>query len=95
MKIDIKQLELYLKDKNYDQVRKIITEAINEPLSDEDKGSVLTSFASAYLQIMNSINSAYRDSLKEAVESMRIINQTETDMVDKLKLEEVKKDLGI
>jgi len=95
MNIDPKQIETLLAEKKYDEVRKIITDAVKEDIPGEEKGAILVGFASAYMTISNAINEQYRDALKEAIAGMEMINKAESETIDQIKLDEVKNNLGI
>ncbi len=95
METQIKQLEELLAGAKYEEAKKLIGEMVQVKLSSEEKGAVLVGIASAYMDISNAINETYRDALKEVIASIELVDKSESDFNDKLKLEEVKKDLGI
>ncbi|MEK7185025.1 MAG: hypothetical protein AAB726_00155 [Patescibacteria group bacterium] len=91
---DIKNIELLLSEKKYDEARAIITAALEAKFSPEEKGAALTGMASVYLDISNTINMRYRDALQEAIAGMKKINSAETDISEKIKLAEVRDKLN-
>ncbi len=94
MDIDISKLESLLAEKKYEEVRAIIRSAVAEEIPEKDRGALLTGLSSAYLDISNSINEAYRQALEEAVAGMKALNAAESKIGDKIRIAEVKASLN-
>jgi hypothetical protein len=93
MPIDIKNIELLLENKKYEEVQALIKEVVGSEISDEEKGAAFVGLASAYIDISNAIDTRYRDALQEAVDGMMAINKAESKTNDKVRIEEVKSSL--
>lgn len=93
MQIDSQKLEQSLREKRYDDVKNIINEIVNSELTEEERGEGLVAFLSVYMEIMNSINIEYRDTLKEILAEMQGLNLSESKMSDQMKLKKVREDL--
>jgi len=94
MEIDIQKIEELLAQKNYDEVRKMITAIVDKKFSDEEKGAALVGLASIYLDISNSIQKDYRDALQEAIAGMQKLNSLDSEVSDKIKLNNVRESLN-
>jgi hypothetical protein len=95
MNIDYKKLEDLLAQKRLQEAGEIIKAAVAEPLTEAEKGAAYTGAASAYLDIMNSINVQYRDALQEAIEAIKKLNKAESGFKDKIAVAEIKEKLNI
>jgi len=94
MDINIPQLESLLSAEKYDEARKVIQAAVNEKMTDEEKGAALSAIAEVYVDLMNAINTEYRDALKEAISGLKIINTAEDKAKDQAELAKVRGGLG-
>lgn len=93
MDTEITKLEKLLAEKNLIEAKKVINGIVSEKMSDLDKGQALVGVASIYLDISNAINENYRATLEEAIAGMKAINSEESKINDKVRVEELKKDL--
>lgn len=90
---DITQLEILLENRDFEGARNMITSIVDEKISEGEKGEVLVDFASAYMQVMNSINERYKTVLEEAIKSMQIIKKSESRTGDHIRIGEVRASL--
>ena len=95
MPIDPQKIDPLLKDKKYDEARKLISDIAAEKMTDKEKGAALVGMASTYMKISNNASLEYKEALAQAIAGFKAINKGETKVNDKLKLEEVRKDLGM
>lgn len=93
MNIDSQKLEQYLAEKKYDEAKAMITDIVNAELTEEERGEGLVGFLSVYVEIMNRVNTQYKDVLKEILADMQGLNLAESKMTDDIKLKKVREDL--
>lgn len=91
---DIQNLETLLAEHKLDEAREVIKSIISAKLSDEEKGDMLIGLSSAYLDIMNSISSDYRDALNEAIKGLEAVSAADSRMTDIIRVAEIKESLG-
>jgi hypothetical protein len=89
MSIDIKKLEEYLIQKNYEEAGKMIQTMVKEKLSAEEKGDVMVGIISAYIEISNMIDERYLEALDDAIESLKKLNKAETKIKESIKIKEL------
>jgi hypothetical protein len=94
MNIDSQKLEQYLAEKKYDEAKQLINDIVNAELTEEERGEGLVAFLSVYMEIMNSVNTAYRDALKEILADMQGLNLAESNSKDKIRLKQVRESLN-
>ncbi len=94
MQIDSQKLEQYLAEQKYDEVKQMINDIVNAELTEEERGEGLVAFLSVYMEIMNSVNTAYRDALKEILADMQGLNLAESNSKDKIRLKQVRESLN-
>jgi hypothetical protein len=94
MAIDISQLETLLGAGKLDEARAIIQAAVNEKMTDEEKGSALATIAEVYVDIQNTINAEHLEALKEAIAGLKIIDAAEDKAKDQEELAKVRGELG-
>ena len=87
---DVQQL---LKDKKYDEARGVISAAVTQKMTPKEKGAALTGTAVAFAKATNNVRAEYLDALKQAIESVKELNKTETKVKEKINLAEVREKL--
>lgn len=95
METEINKLQSLLKEKNFAEATKVIDQIVKAEMTEEEKGGMLVDMASTYMDVVNAVNEEYRDSLKEVIEGLERIKQSESRVSDKVKLAEVKQSLNI
>ncbi len=77
-----------------DEVRAILQEVVNIPLSDIERGEALVTLAMLYVQVKNSIDADFLADLQKTLEALKMINKKEQEVGDVVALEKVRKDLS-
>ncbi len=77
-----------------DEVRAILQEVVNIPLSDIERGEALVTLAMLYVQVKNSIDADFLADLQKTLEALKMINKKEQEVGDVIALEKVRKDLS-
>jgi hypothetical protein len=93
MAVDIKQIENELSQGNYDKAGVLIKQIMTENLTDTDKGAALVGLASAYMELMNTVNRAYLDRLTKINQDIARIIGIDSSIADSEKLINVRKSL--
>lgn len=65
--LDTKKLEALLAKENWAEAKKLLEDYLSSDLTPEEKGAAYVKFASVYLDVMNRLNEAYKETLEEAV----------------------------
>lgn len=78
MQIDTTKIDELLANGKYAEAKKMIEEVFATKLEGEEDGALLTDLASVYLDVTNSIEGKYLESLKNASEILSRIDQAES-----------------
>ena len=89
----ITDLEKLLSENNIDGARSLISEILSEKMTTEEEGEVLVNIASLYLDIINSIDTKYEDTLKEIMAGLKDLNVKESKAEDADKLKKIRESL--
>ncbi len=95
MSIDITQLELLLSEGKFDEAKSLLSDLSQQPMDAAQKGGAIANVATMYIDTMNRINIKYRDALKHALSDIDRVNASERKVLEKVRLDEVKKSLNI
>lgn len=87
----IKQL---IAEKKFEEAGALIKEAIQQPMTEKERGDALMGSASMYLKLSNMVSQGYKDALKEAIQNVKALNATETKVKEKISLAEVREILN-
>jgi hypothetical protein len=87
---NVQDIQKLINEKRFDEARALIKSAATQKMTEKEKGAALTGVAAAYMEMTNAINKGYRDALKEAIESVRKLNASESKSKEKLQLAEVR-----
>ncbi len=93
MAVDIKKIETELSNGNYEEAGKLIKEILAENLTDSDKGAALVGLASAYMELLNTVNKGYLDRIKAINKDIEKIIGMENVVDDEEKIVNVRKAL--
>ena len=77
MTLDTAHISALLAQKKYDEARAIIQEAVKSPMTKAEKGEALTKLVLAYLTVSAKIDTAHRDTLKQAIDALKNVNAAE------------------
>ncbi len=94
MKTDLKNIGVLMAEGKRDEVRAILQEVVNIPLSDIERGEALVTLAMLYVQVKNSIDADFLADLQKTLEALKMINKKEQEVGDVVALEKVRKDLS-
>jgi hypothetical protein len=94
MKPDIKNIGILMAEGKRDEVRAILQEVVNTPLSDIERGEALVTLAMLYVQVKNSIDADFLADLQKTLEALKMVNKKEQQVGDAIALEKVRKDLS-
>ena len=94
MKTDLKNIGVLMAEGKRDEVRAILQEVVNIPLSDIERGEALVTLAMLYVQVKNSIDADFLADLQKTLEALKMINKKEQEVGDVIALEKVRKDLS-
>ena len=87
---DIEQIEKLISLKDFAGAKKLLDDAVDHNMTEEEKGEIYTKIASAYLEATHAVNQEYIKKLDETIELMEEVEKTEKKEHDKLKVMEVK-----
>ncbi len=95
MQMDIKKIEDLISSGNYVEAKKLIEGAFSKQMEDSEKGALYTNLASLYLDVTNSIEDKYIESLKNTAELLERINESESQIDSKIQLANAKASLNM
>jgi hypothetical protein len=78
------------KKTNLDELKKELLKATSADLSSQAKGAVYVSMVSSYLEEINRINQAYKESLEELNSSLEEIKRIKQQLNEKFKIQSLK-----
>lgn len=94
METEKTNLEAALRDKDFPKAEKLMREAAEQKMTESEKAEALTGAATAYMDIVNSTNEQYRESLLEILEGMKRLGLAEKKSDDQIKIAEVRESLN-
>ncbi len=77
-----------------DEVRAILQEVVNTPLSDIERGEALVTLAMLYVKVKNTTDADFLADLQKALGVLKMVNKQEQEVGDAIALEKVRKDLS-
>lgn len=75
------------------ELKSAVSKAMAEPLSEEDRGKALVDLAALYMEISNSVDQAYIDSLQDMIHLIKELDANAGKIGDQAKIHEIKKSL--
>ena len=95
MSTDLQNLGQLIDDKKYDEAKAVISAAVKDDLTDDEKGAALVGLASVYLNMSNNISQQYIDTLKETIDALEKLKKAEIEARDGIDLAEVRAGLDL
>lgn len=71
------RIEKLLEEHRFEEARTLLNELFSEEMSEDDNGRLYSEYALWYMTVMNTVNSAYRDALEEAVQDLKELEKNE------------------
>ena len=87
---DIQEIEKLITAKDFAGAKKMLDDAVDQKLTQEEKGEIYTKIAGAYLQASHAANQEYIEKLDETIGLLEDVHKAEKKGNEKLKLMEVK-----
>lgn len=78
------QLQVLLDQKDYDGARKLIEEALQQPLSASEEGMYYAELMRVYIRYMTAVNEELTSALEDAQDLLREIDRREQEALDEL-----------
>ena len=94
MTLDIKNIGVLMTEGKRDEVRAILQEVVNTPLSDIERGEALVTLAMLYVKVKNTTDADFLADLQKALGVLKMVNKQEQEVGDAIALEKVRKDLS-
>ena len=69
------RIQQLLAENKFEEAQALITAALQQPLTSQDRGDIALGVMSTYLTVLNAINSRYEQALKDAVEDLEAAQQ--------------------
>src|ERR1035437_2130412 len=88
-------LESLLKEKKFDEAKKVIEDEAKTPMTEAEKGAAITGMVEMYLDTAIKSGEEHEAALKDIMEGVSKVNAAESKAGDKVKLAEVKTSLNI
>ena len=87
-------LETLLKQKKFDEVKKMLTSFLGEEMSGIDKGELLVKQVELYLDITSRLDAEYITALKQVMEDLDIVAAGSRRIKEKVDLHKLRQDLN-
>ena len=94
MQIDTNKLAEYLKNKKFDEAKKMLEDFVKSPMTEEEQGGVLASAVIRHMELMNSIEKEYIDSMQELLNELKELDKKGAEIKDKDALDKVRSKLS-
>jgi hypothetical protein len=92
---DISKIESLLALGKLEEAKALIASAVQAQMGDIEKGRAIAGVASLYADVANAVNVKYRDALIKAIADIKRVDAAESKDMDTVRVEEVKKSLGM
>ena len=94
MQIDTNKLSSLLKEKKMDEAKKLLEDFVRSPMTEEEEGGILVSATMRHLEIMNSIEEQYIESVKSLLAELKELDTQESKAKDSEALNKVREELA-
>jgi hypothetical protein len=74
------RLHKLISEGRWEEAKTLLDSHLNSALTEEERGAIYTKFASIYMQINTELNNAYQESLAQAVDILKKINEKEKEL---------------
>jgi hypothetical protein len=93
MVIDTEKLEKLMEEEKWDEARQMLEDFFASEMTPEEKGAIYTNMAMVYMKVMNRINEQYEKALDDAIDVLKEINKTESEVLDNINIHNIRKQI--
>ena len=93
MVIDTEKLEKLMEEEKWDEARQMLEDFFASEMTPEEKGAIYTNMAMVYMKVMNRINEQYEKALDDAIDVLKEINKTESEVLDNNNIHNIRKQI--
>ena len=90
---EITKFKDLVKENRLDEAKAILARIIEKPLTDEERGAVLTNLAMFYIEVSNSMDKEFLDNYEKTMAAIKKIESSQKGLEDKQKLASIRKSL--
>lgn len=88
--IDFQKLEQLVVERKEDEVKGLISEALNSELTPEEQGELYVNLAMVYMKVSTQLNQEYLQYLKDAMAQIKEIDTIKNDNLKKFDIQNVR-----